>query len=52
MFACFLLSWVKGAYVIHYGVPIVGHFLEKPEYDAKYRVSRRIHELALDYEDA
>ena len=25
-------------YVIHFGVPIVGHFFEKPEYDAKYQV--------------
>lgn len=38
LFAYFLLSWEKHAYVIHYGVPIIGHFFEKPEYDAKYRV--------------
>lgn len=37
-FGYFLLSWEKNMYVIHYGVPIVGHFFEKPEYDAKYRV--------------
>jgi len=37
-FGYFLLSREKGSYVIHYGVPIVGHFLEKPEYDAVYRV--------------
>ena len=38
-FAFCLLLWGKNAYVYHYGVPIVGHFLEKPEYDAKYRIS-------------
>ncbi len=37
-FTCFLLAWEKNTYVIHYGVPIIGHFLEKPEYNAKYRV--------------
>ncbi len=37
-FAYFLASWEKNSYVVHYGVPIVGHFLEKPEYHAKYRV--------------
>lgn len=34
----FLLSWERDTYVIHYGVPVIGHFFEKPEYDAKYRV--------------
>ncbi len=34
----FLLSWEKSVYVEHYGVPIVGHFFEKPECNAKYRV--------------
>ncbi|NLZ06600.1 MAG: hypothetical protein GXY19_15655 [Phycisphaerae bacterium] len=38
VFAYFLLVWEKSVYVIHYGVPIIGHFLEKPEYDARYRV--------------
>ncbi len=33
-----LLIWEKGAYVEHYGVPIIGHFFEKPEYQAKYKV--------------
>lgn len=37
-FGYFLLSWERDTYVIHYGVPIIGHFFEKPEYDAKYRV--------------
>lgn len=37
-FGYFLLSWEKDAYVEHYGVPIVGHFFEKPEYHAKYLV--------------
>jgi hypothetical protein len=37
-FGYFLLAWEKNTYVEHYGVPIVGHFFEKPEYHAKYRV--------------
>jgi len=37
-FVYFLLAWEKNSYVVHYGVPIVGHFFEKPEYHAKYRV--------------
>ena len=41
-FGYFLLSWEKDTYVIHYGVPIIGHFFEKPEYDAKYRVEIEI----------
>lgn len=38
VFGFILLSWEKNTYVIHYGVPIIGHFFEKPEYDAKYYV--------------
>jgi hypothetical protein len=38
LFAFFLLAWEKNTYVVHYGVPIIGHFLEKPEYDTKYGV--------------
>jgi hypothetical protein len=38
VFAYAVLLWQKSEYVAHYGVPIMGHFLEKPEYDAKYRV--------------
>lgn len=37
-FCYFLISWEKNMYVEHYGVPIIGHFLEKPEYHTKYRV--------------
>lgn len=37
-FACTLLIWERNMYVVHYGVPIIGHFFEKPEYDAKYQV--------------
>ncbi len=37
-FSYFLLSWERNMYVEHYGVPIIGHFLEKPEYHTKYRV--------------
>ena len=33
-----LLSWERRTFVVHYGVPIIGHFFEKPEYDAKYYV--------------
>jgi len=37
-FSYFLLCWEKNTYVEHYGVPIIGHFFEKPEYLATYRV--------------
>lgn len=37
-FSYFLLCWEKNMYVEHYGVPIIGHFLEKPDYYTKYRV--------------
>lgn len=40
-FGYFLLSWEKSTYVEHYGVPIIGHVLEKPEYHAKYQVEVR-----------
>jgi hypothetical protein len=33
-----LLAWERGVFVYHYGVPIIGHFFEKPEYQAKYYV--------------
>lgn len=33
-----LLTQARGTFVCHYGVPIIGHFFEKPEYDAKYMV--------------
>jgi len=38
VFAYFLLSWERHLYVQHYGVPIIGHFVERPEYDAHYYV--------------
>jgi hypothetical protein len=38
VFTFVLLVWEKDAYVIHHGVPVIGHFLEKPEYDAIYQV--------------
>ncbi len=38
VFVYFLLVWEKNSYVYHYGVPIIDHFFEKPEYRAKYRV--------------
>lgn len=38
IFGYLLLTWEKNVYVEHYGVPIVGHFFEKPEYNTKYRV--------------
>jgi hypothetical protein len=31
-----LLTWERSVFVQHYGVPIIGHFFEKPEYDAQY----------------
>jgi hypothetical protein len=34
----FLLSWEHQIFVQHYGVPIIGHFFERPEYDARYYV--------------
>jgi hypothetical protein len=37
-FVCFLLTWEKNTCVFHYGVPVIGHFFEKPEYRAQYRV--------------
>ena len=33
-----LFSWQKKAFVTHHGVPIIGHFLEKPNFDARYYV--------------
>lgn len=38
LFGFFLLVWEKNTFVIHYGVPVVGHLFEKPKYDAIYRV--------------
>jgi hypothetical protein len=38
VFSYFLVCWEKNMYVEHYGVPIIGHFLEKPNYYTKYRV--------------
>lgn len=35
-FAYFLFVWQKNALVEHYGVPIIGHFLEKPNFEAQY----------------
>jgi hypothetical protein len=39
VFSCLILFWEKNAYVHHFGVPIVGHFLEKPEFNTTYRIS-------------
>lgn len=38
-FTFILLTLERDMYVVHYGVPIIGHFFEKPEYDAKYQVN-------------
>lgn len=38
VFAYCLLSWEQQVFVQHYGVPIIGHFFERPEYDARYYV--------------
>jgi hypothetical protein len=35
----FFLSWLKMGYCHHYGVPIIGHFFERPEYSARYMVT-------------
>lgn len=37
-FTYFLFVWQKNALVEHYGVPIIGHFLEKPNFEAQYYV--------------
>jgi hypothetical protein len=41
LFFVFLLYCFKGVYDVHYGAPVIGHFFEKPEYDAKYYVEIR-----------
>jgi hypothetical protein len=33
------LSSLKMGYCHHYGVPIIGHFFERPEYSARYMVT-------------
>jgi hypothetical protein len=38
LFVYCLLSWEHHMFVRHYGVPIIGHFFERPEYDARYYV--------------
>jgi hypothetical protein len=44
VFAYFAALWEKDCFVHHYGVPIIGHFFEKPIYDTQYylEVRRRI----------
>jgi len=37
-FVYFLFGWQKVALIEHYGVPIIGHFLEKPNFKARYYV--------------
>jgi hypothetical protein len=37
-FSYFLLAWSKNVYVQHYGVPIIGHWLEPPHYQTTYVV--------------
>lgn len=54
LFIYFLLSWEHNVFVRHYGVPIIGHFFERPEYDARYYVDAerngtgRAYRLAAD----
>jgi hypothetical protein len=50
IFAGILLWLEKSVYVVHYGVPIIGHFLEKPEYDAKYQVEVESADSHVEYE--
>ena len=38
VFIYFLLVWGKNAYVNHYGIPVIGHFFERPQYDTQYGV--------------
>jgi hypothetical protein len=44
-----LLSWERHMFVQHYGVPIIGHFFERPEYDARYYVKARRGESDSEY---
>lgn len=48
-FGHFLLSWEKETFVIHYGVPVIGHFFEKPEYDTKYYVEIKSEDSGRKY---
>jgi hypothetical protein len=41
-FAYFLFSWQKNAFIEHYGVPIIGHILEKNNYTAIYYVNAKL----------
>ena len=38
IFVWLLYGWQKSAFVEHHGVPIIGHFLEKPKFNAQYYV--------------
>jgi hypothetical protein len=38
-FSYCLLSWLRTGFCYHYGVPIIGHFFERPEYSARYMVT-------------
>jgi hypothetical protein len=49
-FAYFLFCWQKNALIEHYGVPIIGHFLEKRNYKAKYYVEARLENTSNKYE--
>jgi hypothetical protein len=41
IFICCLLAWERNVFIQHYGVPVIGHFLEGWEYDARYHVMVR-----------
>ena len=38
LFLWCLFAWGKNSYVVHYGVHVIGHYLEKPSYTTKYYV--------------
>jgi hypothetical protein len=41
VFAFCILTWERNTLVRHYGVPVIGHFFERPQYDARYYVEAR-----------
>ena len=41
LFLWCLFAWGKNSYIVHYGVHVIGHYLEKPSYTTKYYVEIR-----------
>lgn len=48
-FCYFLFGWQKSSLIEHYGVPIIGHILEKPNFDAQYYVEVRSEDSNNEY---